>query len=167
MTPRLLTVLTVLAVLLTVVYIFSSRPTPPAASPRWVEVDPKKLLEIRIQDGVDTPVVLSRTGDDWFRHGDTGVVRADTSAIGEMIGLLTGMISVDPVTDSPGKYSQFEVDTPQALAITLVNGGVQRVYIGKASEDGQFVFGRRESEPTVRAIRGFDRWRLERLIAGY
>lgn len=166
MKPRTLAVWTAVVAALLVVYFLGRRPASAPPAPAWLSIDRESVRRIEIDRPGDakrdTAVFDFQDGGLWIRTADTGPSSYDTRPVSELLDMLSSIGAPDLVSNSPAKHRMFDLEESTALRIRI--GASTVILAGKRSADGAFTYMRRDADPSVRAVRGFDRWRVDRLL---
>lgn len=172
MKQKTLAVWTAIVVVLLAAYLLGRRPASAPPPPVWLVFQRDAVQHIEI----DRPAPSKREsvafdlqeGGNWTRTGDTGTFSYDTQPLFQFLDMVSAISGSDIVSDSPAKYSMFDLEDSAAMKILIrvaTRDAIPTiVYAGKRSMDGSFTYMRRAEDLTVRAVRGFERWRADRLF---
>ncbi len=167
MRPRTLAIWTAIVAALLVIYLAGGRSRPsggPSNAP-WITFnrDGVRRIEIQTHQPPMTRTFERRNGI-WLRVTDTALVPADTLTISNFITMVSSLESSDIASDSPAKYSLFNLEDSVALKIVLGDTSSLELLAGKHSPDGLFTYMRRQAEPAVWLVKGYELWKVNRLF---
>lgn len=164
MSPRTLAIWTALAAGLLALYVIGGRlpSTPPPAA--WISVSPDNISLISVADPGGKSVRLRRELIGWSVARDTGEIPADTGVVSQFLEMLGGLTSIYVVTDSPGKYSLFDLEETAAVRISLNDTSGIALFAGKRAPDGLLTYMRQSGNPSVRAVRDFNPFTVRQLL---
>ena len=117
-----------------------------------------------------THLRFDRFGDTWIERGGPGFSAvgdtpvADTESLSALLDMLLSLKSAHRVSDSPAKYPIFDLGETTAVIISIGDTPAVVLHAGKSSDGGEFTYMRRPDDPQVWAVKGFDRWRLLRML---
>ncbi len=164
MSPRTLAVLTGVAAVLALVYVVSTREPAPPPAPAWISFDTSAIHRVEIQNPLHGKLFLERDGQTWKGMQDTVEVIPDTGAVDELLTMFLSLKSSELVSESPEKYRLFALDTANELLVRLNDPPAAVVHVGRDGPGGEFTYLRRNDDPVVWAVTGFQGWKIYRFF---
>ena len=122
------------------------------------DIDPSSVTELRIEDGYNATITLTRKGDNWFIDPPENFP-ADAAKVKDTLGRIAHLSSSRLVSRSKGSYGRLRVSPEKFnrhLTITHGDGKALDLYLGNAQ--GRGVYARRGDSDEVVFIDKLSFW---------
>ncbi len=135
----------------------------PDAPPKIVDVEAETINRIEILRADAEPVVIEKSEDDVWKITGPETLDADASAASSLVSAVAELESNRLVEEETGELADFGFDEPQLVATARQeDGGEIKVLVGDETPTGSNFFAKREDDPRVFTLAGYNKTSLEK-----